>query len=328
MIKIAWALVCLDILALVSYLIINAFYQTGRPSDAVEKSFSFAVLAIGLIIILISAIPLFISRTSGVAIFSAIVAALPLIFFAWYIISNKTKEVRESRSPAEVHYSGKKERAIATAISNGDTAELKTLINGYDLNKNGDEDFLQFAIRSKDDTGGKPFNQKTNEAVIRILVEHGCKVQPEMDDVIRCLSPGMISYLVDKGSDVNQKNEYNSKTPLLNAISLNNPDQNEVVKLLISKGADINFLNKEGFTPVMYAAYISNMYESRFSTWALVRYLVEEIHVDIKHTNENGYNLKRIVEDISKEADTQKVSMPADFNWLVNYLKNSSTFTS
>lgn len=330
MIKVAWGLIALDCLALILYFFVTFFYGSSRPADGVEKSFSLAIAGAGIFVILLSATPLLISRSHSATIFSAIISALPLLFLAWYFISARLKESGESRTAAEVHFSDKTERMIAAAISNGDTVALKQLIQGRDLIKesrsakaNGGLDYLDFTIRAKSVSNDKTFNEKANESVIRILVENGCPVHPDMEDIVRNLSPSMISYLIDAGADVNQRSEYNSNTPLLNVISMNQPNQNDVAKLLISKGADANALNKEGFTPVMYAAYISNVYDSRFSTWSLVRYLINDVHVDTRHTNENGYNLKRIVEDVSKEAKEQNVSMPEDFIWLKNWLKAS-----
>ena len=64
-------------------------------------------------------------------------------------------------------------------------------------------------------------------------------------------------YLVDRGAELNAvaKNE-TGYTALTGAVSQNH---NEVAKLLVKKGANVNHSYEGGFTPLMHAAYAGNV---------------------------------------------------------------------
>jgi len=64
-------------------------------------------------------------------------------------------------------------------------------------------------------------------------------------------------YLIDKGADLNAtaKNE-TGYTALTGAVSQNH---NEVAKLLLKKGANVNHQYEGGFTPLMHAAFAGNV---------------------------------------------------------------------
>lgn len=328
MVKLIWVLIGMDTLAFLIFLSMSAYYSSGRQVDGIERSFTVAVAGIGVIIILLSAIPLYFFHSKGVVIFSGIIAALPLTFLAWYFISNKLTEIKQNRSYAETYYSDKSQRKIAAAIEQGDTVLLKQLIKGQNLDIKGtkvyDSDglnYLQFAIRRRGDPSGFPYNEADNDAAIRILIENGSPVNPYMDEAIRCVSPKMLSLLLDAGANPNDHGVYSTMPPLFDAISNNDSAQNEIAILLIQKGADVNAKNNDGFTPVMFAAYNSGTSEFRLSTWPLVRYLLQDAHADIKHTNENGINLNSIIQDIKTEAKEKNIAMPEDFDWVVKWLQ-------
>ena len=64
------------------------------------------------------------------------------------------------------------------------------------------------------------------------------------------------SELIESGADINAKtNEQYNETPLMLAAYWN---EIEIVKLLLSKGADINTLDNLGWTALMYAVVESN----------------------------------------------------------------------
>lgn len=108
-----------------------------------------------------------------------------------------------------------KEKAIGTAVANGDTAEVESLLDqGVDPN-------------SKTDDGKTPL-------MLATYLGH--------TDIAKLL--------MDKGADVNAKDQ-DGKTALMYAAEKNNV---EIGKLLLANGADPNSADNNGKTALMYAA--------------------------------------------------------------------------
>lgn len=63
-----------------------------------------------------------------------------------------------------------------------------------------------------------------------------------------------IKLLIDKGADINFKDKYGN-TVLMNACIMNNT---ELVKLLLENGADINAKDKDGYTALDLASINEN----------------------------------------------------------------------
>src|SRR5262249_39573536 len=68
-----------------------------------------------------------------------------------------------------------------------------------------------------------------------------------------------------------------------------------MMKLLVSRGADINLPNADGDSPLGVAAGIAilNPLEdpgTEQEVMEAVKYLVEDLHVDVNHVNKNGEN--------------------------------------
>jgi uncharacterized protein len=66
-----------------------------------------------------------------------------------------------------------------------------------------------------------------------------------------------VEYLIDKGADLNAlaKNE-TGYTALTGAVSQNH---NDIARLLVNRGANVNHGYEGGFTPLMHAAYAGNL---------------------------------------------------------------------
>ncbi|QVK19401.1 ankyrin repeat domain-containing protein [Mycoplasmatota bacterium] len=59
-----------------------------------------------------------------------------------------------------------------------------------------------------------------------------------------------VKLLVENGADVNNVNATNNTSPLIAALRTHNSNGIEVAKYLINKGADISYMNLQGYTPV------------------------------------------------------------------------------
>jgi ankyrin repeat protein len=72
-----------------------------------------------------------------------------------------------------------------------------------------------------------------------------------LDIAAKSGSKQVILLLIEKGADIEQKDDLEGQTPLMAAVKAN---QKEAVELLISKGAQIDARDKRNFTPLNVAA--------------------------------------------------------------------------
>ncbi len=115
-IKILWALVGLNTLALVVFLFTYLFLTSDKSVDTLERSWMVVLAGTGLVPILLAAVPLWYSKSILSLIFSGIFAALPLVIFLGTLIYRKFPIVKAEKTYAETYYADKTQRAIASAI--------------------------------------------------------------------------------------------------------------------------------------------------------------------------------------------------------------------
>lgn len=108
-----------------------------------------------------------------------------------------------------------KGKAIGTAVANGDTAEVESLL----------------------DEGVSPNSKADDGKTLLMLAAYLGHTD-------------IVELLIDKGADVNGKDQ-NGKTALIYAVEKGNL---EIVKLLLENGADPNIADNNGKTALMYAA--------------------------------------------------------------------------
>jgi outer membrane protein OmpA-like peptidoglycan-associated protein len=108
-----------------------------------------------------------------------------------------------------------KEKAIGTAVANGDTAEVERLL----------------------DQGVNPDSKTDDGKTLLMLAAYLGHTD-------------IAKLLIDKGADVNAEDQ-NGKTALMYAVEKNNV---EVAKILLQNGADPNSADNNGKTALMYAA--------------------------------------------------------------------------
>jgi ankyrin repeat protein len=210
---------------------------------------------------------------------------------------------------------------VNTEDNNGKTALLWTLQNGYfksakllidnnaDVNirdttlmeayKNNHYNLLELIV---DDVNIEKVNCKTAESPL-MKACRGCNFYDcKTEAMIHFDDPEIFKLLIDKGADVNTKDEFGN-TALM---QVNNP---EIAKLLIDKGADVNAKNKYGTTPLMRVSNLETakllidnganvnakdnegetplMVATEFDEYEIVKFLIEN-GADINAKNNKG----------------------------------------
>lgn len=150
-------------------------------------------------------------------------------------------------------------------------AILLLLKNGADANKTN-----RF--------GSAPLHMYPSVDIAKQLIEHGAIIDIKDRDgetplLVNTYKFDMVKLLIDNGTDINIRS-YGGRTPLHAVISNNNDiakllidngadmkgalhlavkrEQRAIIKLLLSKGANINELDNSGHTPLDYIDRIKN----------------------------------------------------------------------
>lgn len=327
MVKIIWALVAINSIGLIIFIGAYFVLNNGRHVDYQEKGWTFILAAIGLLVILLAAIPLRYSQSTGTIIFSGIFALLPVAIFMGTFISKKIDALKHKPTFAETYYKDKAQRRIAAAIEQNDTTLLKELIKGQNLNIQGTRvwdvdglNYLEFAVRLRSNSSFFPFNNEANMTAMRILIDNGIATTPALAEATKYLSKEQLLVLLDAGADPNRSG-FISAEPLLFDVISSDSMQNDIAVLLIQKGANVDAKNYDKYTPVMFAAYRAGTSVSWADAWRLVRYLLEKAHADYTYVSPAGISLNSIVQAIGSEANDKNISMPTNFYKVVYWLK-------
>ncbi|MEO6546638.1 MAG: hypothetical protein ABIN94_01510 [Ferruginibacter sp.] len=333
MTKIIWALIGINTIGLLIFIGAYFVMNNGKHVDYQEKGWTFILAAVGLITILLAAIPLRFMHSTGSIIFAGIFAALPLAIASGIFINNRAERLKQQRSFAETYYKDKTQRSIAAAIETNDTTKLKELIKGQDLNIKGtrvwDEDglnYLQFAIRLRSNTISFPFDEDANTAAIKILIANGAATTPALAEAAQYLSPEKFLLLLEAGADPNVRG-LTEPDPLLFEVIGSDKRQNDIAIMLIKKGAAVN-IKKGIYTLVMHVAYRAGTSEACHDAWRIVRVLLEDAHADYTYTSKEGISLNSIIKKISQEATEKNITMSPDFHEVVTWLQKRNISTT
>ena len=327
-VKIIWVLIGINVIAWLYFILFFLADSAGRNTDTMEKGWTVILAGLGLLVILAAAVPLYFSQAPGSVITAGIFATLPLVVAGGIYLSNRVSNSRYDKTLAETYYEDKTQRSIAAAIEQSDTAALRELMKGQDVNIQGTRvwgweglNYLQFAIRVRNTPHIYPFNEQANTAAIRLLLEHGAKATPALGEAAKCLSPETLSILLDAGADPNTRG-YASSAPVLFESIGPSSREIDVTMLLIAKGADVNATPETyyGVTPLMFAANSAQTSANWKDTWRLVRYLLEKANADYTYTTPTGSNLAGIIRGIRQKAKAEQVNMPRDFQEVVKWL--------
>lgn len=334
MIKVIWGLIGLNTLALIVFIAAYFVINSGKNVSSLEKGWTIILSGIGLLVILLAAIPLRYSQSNFTLVFSALFAALPLVIAAGIFINKKRSSIVKKPDFAATFYKDNTQRSIAAAIEKNDTVLLKELIKGQDLNIQGTRvwdwdglNYLQFAIRIRSSANVCPIDDKANLAAIHILIENGCATTPALAEAVTCLPPEEVALLLDAGADPNTGG-FGNPNPLLFEVMDRNRQNNDMAILLLQRGADVNKQHENGFTPVMFAAFNAGITVFWSDVWRLVLYMLKDAKCDYSYTTKKGMNLQQIIKKIRADAAEQKIAMPTDFDAVVDWLKQHNIDTT
>jgi hypothetical protein len=330
--KILWIVIGLNCTALAIATIVFLLSTSGRNVDSMESGWMTILFISGVVVLLLAAVPLRLSQSAFSLSFSGFFAFLPLAIGMYSLISNYMPSFKKQETMAEIYYRDDTQQGIAAAIEKGDTVLLKELIKGQDLNIQGNRvwdwdglNYLQFAVRLRSN-GDPNFDEKANDAAIRILIDKGSDTTPALAEAIKRLSPELVSLLLDAGADPNTSG-FTNADPLLFEATGASKRECEIAKLLVKKGALVNSKNSDALTPVMFLANNAGTSDHWAECWPFVRFLLEDAHADYSYTRTDGLNLKSIITSIQSKALEEHVTMPADFQAVVKILENDSNYT-
>lgn len=190
------------------------------------------------------------------------------------------------------------------------TEETTPLTAAVELNN---LDMVKFLVENGADINGKEISpllaatyigSRTFD-IVKFLIEHGANVnvrnkrgETPLYNAF-CNSDGieMIKFLIKHGANVNAADNTDGETPIFVAprwIDEGYSQHLDKFTYLIEHGADINFRNKNGETPLMIAA--------KFNKIAAARILIEH-GADITIKDNNGHTAK----DIAMESNNQDI---------------------
>lgn len=79
MVKLIWILIALNTLALLIFIGSYFYYNSGKQVSYEERGWTMVMAFIGIVFILLAAVPLRFSQSAGTLIFSGFFALLPLL---------------------------------------------------------------------------------------------------------------------------------------------------------------------------------------------------------------------------------------------------------
>ncbi len=92
--------------------------------------------------------------------------------------------------------------------------------------------------------------------IIVLLLQSSCS-KPQLSRAVINYDYGRVQYLVDLGADINIRDEYYYRTPLIYAAYYRN---RIILEYLIEHDAELNHQDKDGWTALIFAAYYNDLH--------------------------------------------------------------------
>jgi hypothetical protein len=335
MIKLIWVLIGINSAALIAVLFWYLSANQGKRVDTMESGWMTILFLAGAAVILLAALPLWFGQSKFSVIIAGFFSVLPLLVLSGIYLSNRMPSFSKKKTNAEFYYKDKTQRAIAAAIESTNVPLLESLIVGQDLNKPGEKiggsdglNYLQFAIDLRSNPERPSFNDGINRSIIKLLIEKKVAASPALEAAISYLPLQMVALMLDSGADPNTYSKITGDRLLFKTMGTKKED-NDMALLLIKHGADVNAKagSNYGMTPVMYAANNAKTSNNWNDVWRAVRYMLEVAHCDYRHVTKDGFSFQEIIRKIRQQAKDENISMCADFETVVAWLKKHDVDT-
>ena len=110
MIKFIWILIGINTIALLVFIGAYFVLTQGKRVDTMERGWTIILAGLGLIVILLAAVPLRVSQSSFSVFVAGFFAALPLVIALGVLLSKKLPSFKKKRTMAETYYKDKTQR--------------------------------------------------------------------------------------------------------------------------------------------------------------------------------------------------------------------------
>jgi len=204
-------------------------------------------------------------------------------------------------------------------IKNGGIEMVRLFLDyGANVNTTIPSSPLKYAIKSKDTdiallllrNGAKATPddlvlamERGYEYLVRVMVEKGIDVNEESSNriypllfAVRVCDPSIVTLLLDYGANINVHDSVSGRTPLMVAASR---EKHEIVRLLLSRGVDVNSVDRDGNTALMVTMHVG-----------IIRMLIDA-GIDINARDHHGHTA--LVEAIT-DSQHDKVKLLLEMN--------------
>lgn len=290
-----WGLVAIDLLG------VGLFFLLGLAAAGSARTNPLQVALVMLVlpcIPLVASVVLFVRATSpAMRVLALAIAAAPLL------IAVSSRAIAEVQFRANTNEHGELTffragpmREIAEAIARNDAVTVASLVPTVDVNETGFSDMtlLMLAMRQLRQTPDR-------QEVLRLLLEAGADpdkgAQSELPlsialQLVAKAGPGPAKALLDAGANPNLANDFGE--PVWFAAT-GQSSSVETLAMLLDRGADVNFVGRNGQTALFSAATTRN--------WKVALHLLEK-GADWKlGKSVNGQDFRSLIDSYAGESD-------------------------
>lgn len=290
-----WGLVAIDLLGL------GLFYVLGLAAAGSART---NPLQVTLMLLVLPSIPLLVSvvlfvraTTPAMRLLAVAIAAAPLL------IAVSSRAIAEVQFRANTNEQGELTffragpmREIAEAIARNDSAGVASLVRTVDVNGTGFSDMtlLMLAMRQLRRT---PERQEALHVLLEAGADPDKGAQSELPlsialQLVAKAGPGPVRALLDAGANPNLTNDFGEPSWFTATGQSSNV---ETLGMLIDRGADVNFVGRNGQTALFSAAATRN--------WKAALLLLERGADWTRGKSVNGLTFRNLVDSYAGEPD-------------------------